>query len=169
MAALADDSSVYPILLELADCLCAEVDPDGKMRFCGVLVGNQIPAEGIDDCDDCGLGYVRLGTGFPSTELFPQPDPGAATCTTIWAYQIYIGVVRCAPVGGSDGSPPHSDDIAEYSRQLLADMAAIRRAVKCCFMDKFEDANYAIGAYTPLPMEGGIGGGELLVTVQEFF
>lgn len=166
-SAMPDDRSIWPIMSELAACLCAELSRGGEAPcFCGVLAGNVLPVEGVDDCSTCGAGYVRLANAYPSTQRFPQPDE-IATCRSVLAFDVVVGVARCAPVGDGD-YPPTQAELTEYARQAMADMAAIRRAIRCCLTDdKFEDITYVLGMYTPLPDEGGVGGGEWQLTIQE--
>lgn len=162
-----DDVSIWPILSELAACLCAEISVNGESPcFCGVVAGNIVPTEGVDGCETCGAGYVRLVDAYPSTQLFPQADQ-SPTCRSVLAFNVVVGVVRCAPTGDGD-YPPSQDELTEFARQVFADMAAIRRAIRCCLTDdKFEDITYVLGSYTPLPDEGGIGGGEWQLVIQE--
>lgn len=163
-----DDRAIWPILSELAACLCAELTRDGAPSpcFCGVVPGNEIPMDAPGSCDDCGAGYVRLEEGFPSTQRFPEPD-SAATCRSVLAFSVVVGVARCAPTGDTD-YPPSQEELAEFSRQVFADMAAIRRAIRCCLTDdKFEGIQYALGFWTPIVPEGGVGGGEWRLTIGE--
>ncbi|MGO1566463.1 MAG: hypothetical protein ACTHXC_00435 [Brachybacterium sp.] len=164
-----DDLTIYPLLMELSACLCAELGEGATPCFCGVLVGNSIPVEYADSgCDNCGAAYVRMASAYPSTQLFPNPDD-TAQCNSVLAFSVAVGVVRCAPIGDSQGNPPEASEMAEISRQLLADMSAIRRAIICCFAEKYEDVEYVLGTYEPTPNEGGVAGGEWTVTIQEQF
>lgn len=158
-----DDRKIYPLMQELAACLCDEVNSDGKMCFCGILVGDDVPVQ-MEGCENCGSAYVRLTTGYPSSQNFPQPDQGPSTCVTTWAHVLVIGVLRCYP-GDPDGLS--QEELVEVARQQLADMAAMRRAITCCLNDKFEDAIFSIGGYTPIPPAGLVVGGEITVTISE--
>lgn len=163
-----DDASIFPILSELAACLCAELAEDASPCFCGVIAGQEVPVE-LDDCDTCGAGYVRLESAYPSTVQFPEPDQNA-TCRAVMAFSVVVGIARCAPIGDDRGNPPTQDELAEYAREVFADMATIRRAIRCCLVDdKFEDIEYVLGTYTQLPSAGGVGGGEWTLTIREMF
>jgi len=162
-----DDTKIWPILSELAACLCAELTQGGaEPCFCGVAVGPNAVSEAIDSCDDCGAGYVSLIEAYPSTQSFPDAD-SRATCRSVLAFRVAVGVARCAPMGDERG-PASQEEQTEYVRQVMADHAAIRRAIRCCLTDdKFDDIDYVLGTYTPLPDEGGVGGGEWQLTIQE--
>ena len=157
--------AIDPVLAELSACLCAELG-ETVPCFCGVIVGNDIPLEYAGECEEeCGAAYVRLVNAFPSIN-FPQQDT-ASGCTSLMAYTISVGVVRCAPVGDDRGNPPTPEEVQKLTDQLLSDMHAIRRAVRCCLADKFEDVEYLLGQYVPLPSQGGVAGGEMTLTIQE--
>lgn len=166
MADLPEDKKIYPLMLELQACLCDAIGVEPC--FCGIVVGSEIPMD-FDGCENCLSAYVRLDSANPSTEQFPQPDQ-RAQCGTLWAFTLAVGIARCAPVFGDDlGNAPTEADINAFSATLLADMSAIVRAISCCFAEKFEDANYVLGPYTPFPPAGGVGGGEITLIVQELF
>lgn len=166
-----DDRKIWPILSELSACLCGMLTETGFTPcFCGVLYSQtQTPPVDLDGCDACGAGYVRLNTGFPSTVEFPQPDQ-QATCRSVLAFDVTVGIVRCAPAGDNYGNPPSSDELVDFARTIFSDMALIHRAIACCLVDaKFEDIEYVLGTYTQLPAEGGVGGGEWQLTIREVF
>src|SRR5690606_11558127 len=129
-----DDKSIFPVLSELAACLCnalaaAEVETP---CFCGVLAGDAV-VEFTEGCGACVAGYVRLVDAYPSTVRFPEQDADA-TCRSVMAFSVVVGIARCAPMG--DGQyPPSSDELSAYARDVFADMAAIRRAIRCCLVD----------------------------------
>lgn len=159
-----DDVSIYPVLAELVACLCAELGEEAPC-FCGLIVGQQeIPVE-YDGCESCAAGYVRLDNVYPARD-FPNQDQDAR-CYTSMAFAVTVGVARCAPMG--DGEyPPTAEEWAEFARVTMADMAMIRRAISCCLRDdKFEDIEYVMGTYTPIPNMGGVGGGEWSLTIRE--
>lgn len=165
------DVSIWPILSELSACLCAMMAEAGTSGcFCGIVASptQEIPIE-MEGCENCGAGYVRLNQAFPSTVQFPQPDQ-QATCRSVLAFDVTVGIMRCVPTGDSLGNPPSAEDMADHANQVFADMALIRRAIACCLTDdKFEDIEYVLGTYVPLPSEGGVGGGEWQLTIQELF
>lgn len=149
------DRMVYPVLQELAGCLCEIVNADGKLCYCGIIVGNDVPWVG-DDCD-AGVAFVRLDTAFPSTFQFPAPDARATDNSWRMAYNITVGILRPGIMPDEEGNV----DPADYGKQAewqLADMMAIRQAIECCFEAKFPDYQYILGTYTPVPGEGVAGG-----------
>lgn len=152
-----EDRSVYPLLTELTDCLCTEMAASGLTVTCRCLL---VPGVGpaLDFCDagcdgGCpGEGWTRLVRAFPSTS-FPTQE-GAATCFTRLAYELEVGVARCLPSGDRQGQPPDPQAIFETARLQLADMAAMRRAIQCCF-GSVQDRDYALGAFEPTFGNGG--------------
>lgn len=165
---LPDDRRIYPVLSELVACLCNELGDDASPCFCGLIVGPQaVPVE-LDDCESCGAGYVRLDGAFPSNN-FPDSDD-LATCMTVMAYTVAVGIQRCAPVGDDRGNPPTQEEQQEFARLMMADMAAARRAIQCCLTDaKFTDIEYVMGSWVPTPNQGGVQGGEWTLTIREMF
>jgi hypothetical protein len=157
------DAKVYPVLAELSACLCTALGPDATPCFCGVLFGRDIPVEYAGDCDECGAAYVRLLNSFQSTDEFPSPDI-TPTCSSLTAWTIAVGIVRCSPVGDNRGNPPTPEEMQESARRALADMDAIRNAIRCCFAGKFDDEfEYVLGQFLPIPDPGVIGGEQTII------
>lgn len=165
MAEIEDDTKIYPILAELSACLCAQIPEE--TCFCGIIVGNDIPLEYAGLACDSEIAYVRLIGAYPSVD-FPEQD-AAATCVSLMAYSVAVGIVRVWDAADHDGEAKPAEELVEMARLQLADMAKIRRTIQCCFGDKFEDIEYVVGAYTPLSGAQGVVGGEQLVTIQERF
>jgi hypothetical protein len=151
-----DDRNIWPALVDLASCLCAEFEGEG-FCFCGVVSGQVVAADYGDD----GMAWVRLVSSFPSA-TFPQGDqePG---CHRPLAHQIEVGVMRCAP--SFDGTDlPGVDEWLEATRLHLADQAAMLRAIRCCFDNG--DREVVIGTFTPMGPAGGVLGGNWNIWVE---
>jgi hypothetical protein len=58
-------------------------------------------------------------------------------------------------------TPPTLEQNVEALRLQLADMAAMRRAVECCFGDA--EIDYILGSYNPITVEGDCLGGVFTV------
>lgn len=172
-----DDTVAFPVLEALAACLCQEIAAADLPEpcFCGVLAGQLVANEhcGSEDCagDGCtgGQAWVRLAGVYPSSQ-FPVQDQDQATCATLLAVEIEVGVARCAPVVSDEGGAMEGDapTLAQWhatTRLQMADMAAMRRAVLCCLGARSRD--YLLGAYAPFGPEGGCVGGIWTVTVAE--
>jgi hypothetical protein len=151
-----EDTSIYPLLTRLTDCLCSEMESSGLAVTCRCLL---VPGVGptLDFCDagcdgSCpGEAWVRLMRAFPSTN-FPGQD-AQGTCAAPLGFEIEVGVSRCLPVGDSRGNPPDDQAIFEVARLQLADMAAMRRAIMCCFAKV--DTEYVLGNFEPTFASGG--------------
>lgn len=167
--AVPDDTLIYPIVADLAACLCAEYEDAGEaLCFCGIEPATGVPID-VGECGDgdCGAATVRLARVFPST-TFPEIDQ-AGVCATLLAAEIIVTVLRCVPVGQNDGSNPTAAEYAAWAIQQYADMIAMRRAINCCFASAHSDVDYVLGEFTPLTPQGGIGGGQWrLLARQEF-
>ncbi len=169
---ITEDRGIYPVLAELTACLCAALG-ESRPCFCGLLVGDEIPAEYVGECADddgepsCGAAYVRLVTAYP-TENFPDALE-RPTCNSVMAYQVAVGVLRCISIGEDDGSPIDPEELKANALLRLGDMKAMRRAIQCCFGRAFDDVEHVMGVYTPLPQTGDIVGGEWMVTISEVF
>jgi hypothetical protein len=162
---IVEDFRIYPALVRLAGCLCAEIEASGLPSpcFCGVVEGTEANLD-CGSCEDgCGAAWVRLGDGFPTLDGTTL-DP-TATCLSQFAFTVEVGITRCFnPFSDSEG---HGQGVAEHleaTRTQLADMAAMLRAINCCFANGEE--TYNLGQYSPLPFSGGCGGGTWTLVVQ---
>ena len=163
-----DDTTIYPIVADLAYCLCEEFKGE-SLCFCGIEPAQGVPLEvgGCDDAGSCAAVSVRLVRLFPSTR-FPEQD-AIGICQTLLAAQLVVNAYRCVPVGHDDGTGPTKEEYAAWGQQQYADMMAMHRAIRCCFNNMHPDVQYVLGEYAPLPASGGIGGGTwTLFASQEF-
>lgn len=156
---------VSAVLDELAACLCAALGAGSC--FCGVLLGQGIPSEHVDNCDGpfCGAAYVRMESATPVVDesVENSRDDGA-----VLSYQIFVGILRCAPVVADDGvSYPSQGDLAEYSALVLDDMRTLEKVVRCCLDEAFDFMDSTVGQYSVLNAEGAVGGGEWALTVRD--
>lgn len=174
--ALREDTSVYPLLINLAACLCTEMENlDGPaLCYCGVTTGPIILDYCGGNCDTGGCGgqaWVRLVDAFPSS-VFPTQDNILTNCRSPWAYLLEVGVARCAPMGQANSvggfEPPSLAQNVAALRLQTADLAAVRRAIQCCFGKT--DQDYMVGVYQQTEVNGGgCLGGAIQVYVREEF
>jgi hypothetical protein len=174
MAEFREDTSIYPRMIELSACLCTEIENSGLPTpcSCGPMVGGLV----LDYCGTCkdgscgGQAWVRLVQAFPSTD-FPSQLLELRNCTAPLAFELEIGIVRCKPVGTSSGVrgfvPPSLEQNVSALRLQTADIAAMRRAVLCCFGET--DTDYILGTYTPISPDGDCLGGVFNVYVWSGF
>jgi hypothetical protein len=170
VAAFVEDTIIYPTMIALSACLCTEIEGSGLPEpcSCGPLIGDLV----LDYCGECadgkcgGQAWVRLVDAFPSND-FPNPLAAIQNCNAPLAYTLEVGIVRCKPTGKASGVrgfvPPSMEQNVEALRLQLADMAAMRRAIQCCFGDT--DVSYIMNAYTPSPVDGDCLGGAFSVIV----
>lgn len=173
---LREDTSIYPLLIELASCLCQQMEALGgpNLCYCGVVTGNTTMdfCGGGNCAEDCGgQAWVRLVDAFPSS-VFPSADAVMINCNSPWAYSVEIGVARCAPVGEANGvngyTRPTMEQEVAAMRLQTADLSAMRRAIQCCFGKT--DREYLVGQYTQTEVNGGgCLGGTITLWVREEF
>lgn len=153
-------------MLKLASCLCAELASSGLPEpcFCGIIEGTEANLD-CGSCEDgCGAAWVRLDGIVPTTD-FPVPETLIARCNTELAVVLEVGVTRCfSPFTDERGNGATLAEHLDATRLQIADMAAMRRAIACCFVAG--DVDYLLGAYTPITFQGGCGGGSWQVTVR---
>jgi hypothetical protein len=170
VAEFREDNFIYPTMIDLSACLCTEIEASGLpgVCSCGPIVGTLV----LDYCSNCGdkgcsgQAWVRLVDAFPSVD-FPSPVATPQNCNAPMAYTIEIGIVRCKPLGTNTQLrgfvPPTMEQNVDALRLQTADIAAIRRAIQCCF--GAEDKTYQIGTYTAAPPDGDCLGGYFNIVV----
>ena len=172
MAEFREDPDIYPALVALSACLCAELTASGLPTpcFCGVLPGANVPMSycgecgGFSDAKCGGQAWVRLDSVFPST-IFPSPAD-TTQCSTGLAASIEIGVLRCMQVMEEGGEAPSLDEQVRATRLQMADMQAMRRAVMCCDWRADPDHKILLTTYVPVGPEGGCVGGTWTFMVE---
>lgn len=172
---LREDTLAYPTLIRLSACLCQELEAAGgpELCYCGPTAGEIVLDYCGGGCADQGCGgqaWVRFVDAYPSS-VFPSADQALANCKSPFAYSLEIGVVRCAPLGKSGPGgfePPTLGENVDAVRLQLADVAAMRRAIQCCFATG--DTDYVMGPYTQVSVNGGgcLGGTFSAVVWEEF-
>lgn len=157
---------VKALIDNLAECLCAEVNADDSLCFCGVLVGTA-PYDVSGECSDqkCGQAWVRLVLSYPASEV-GVADTTIGNCGKGLGLDLELGVMRCFPISEE---PPTEAELLAVSDKQIEDMLGMRRAITCCFADEEEDIGYVMGEYTPVGPEGEGGqvGGVWLISVAE--
>jgi hypothetical protein len=167
-----EDTIIYPAMIALSACLCTEIEVSGLPEpcSCGPIIGELV----LEYCGACadgkcgGQAWVRLVSVFPSVE-FPAPLLATNNCAAPLAFQLEVGIVRCKPLGSTSGVrgfvPPNLEQTVEALRLQTADIAAMRRAVQCCFGNT--DQDYILGQYQPVTPDGSCLGGAFTVYVRE--
>lgn len=155
---------LYPVLVELVACICDRVG-DGAC-FCGILVGDDLPVEFVGECTGDGAAYVRLLTAFPSTVIFPEPDPVFGGSVRAW--QVGVGILRHA---GWEPEAIEFDPLEtqRYALRQMADQQATWEAIACCFTEKFDEVDLSGPVWQTFPLQGNVGGGEWQVTIRQPF
>lgn len=133
------DTLILPLANALLTCLqtTAGANPDPPAEFClraGGPVIHDVDAQGSLDKVCCpGLGYVRLGRVYPSSD-FPDPDPRSDRCLSLTrSLELFAGIVRCIPGMGTPEGPDCADWTAAAAHDA-DDIDALWRAI-CCWID----------------------------------
>lgn len=161
---LIEDKAIWPAITSLVACLCEEVIRSGlpPVCICTPLPGEVYATDYVSE--DAGMAWVRLESAWPSTS-FPNQTI-TSTCAAPLAFGVEIGLAFCAPIFEQDGTPPPFAAQFDTTRVQIAAMAAMRRAVLCCFpAGRAQDV--VLGLYTPLGPEGGVVGGTWSISVAE--
>lgn len=163
-----EDADIWPLLVTLHSCLCGQITESGLPAVCAceLYPGGVVALDYCSGCGNggCGQAWVRLVGAYPST-TFPSPA-ARAQCGAPLAYQIEVGIARCAPAMGPRGQPPPVEALEDAVRLQMADMAAMRRAIDCCLGDAYPDREHLLGQYTPMPVQGDCMGGTWALTVE---
>lgn len=151
----------------LLDCLCAASQRAANPpAHCCYRVGSNI-AQDMDQFGDLcceGLIYVSLGDIYPSVNEFPDQDirrQADSRCGIVsWGVDLKMGILRCIPVGGPDGSMPSCDEWNAAAAQNMVD-AQVLRAASCCFiaglpnLDQMTGMSVVVNRQTQLDPGGG--------------
>lgn len=164
---MTDDLSFWPKILQLSQCLSQELTAAELPGLCflGILPGEVVIADycGCDGDGHCGMGWVRL-VGINEMPGGIQEVSGYSPCGAELEAQVEIGVMRCAPGLKSTTDLPTVTEQLDTARVQYADMAAMLRAIRCCFSSS---KDVKVVAYTPIGPDGACIGGRWLATIAE--
>jgi hypothetical protein len=159
---VADEAlTVAKLLLE---CLCKKLAVrENPPKLCCLRFGTDVTQDVIPEDICCeGLGYVRIGDMFASSDSFPEPDTATNCQGAMLALELEMGVLRC-------GDPTDCDAWDSGTAQHISDRMAMFEAL-CCFKDGLESnalyLNTLVGQGSPLPIEGNCNGATQIITVQ---
>lgn len=119
----------------LLDCLQEQFDYPGlptPANFC-LIPGTEIaedvdPLTGQDLCCD-GLGWVRIGEAYPSSD-FPTPDQLSNKCFPVqWAQRYEVGILGCYPSESSALSCKAKNELAVEDALRIK----VLKLAFCCF------------------------------------
>lgn len=154
-----------PILNSISDALHARVNhplPPGHVDETTTLIVDGLETV-IDYCCP-GLAWVRVVRTFP-TISFPAQATRTGCPRPSWAAVLELGIARCACVPDDDGNMD-LDCLREQAAQFGLDRAALIQTVMCDVCGDIIDCDdVSVGAWTPLAIQGGCGGGSIEVTV----
>lgn len=166
MSALVD-TLVDPVLLELRDCLCAEVAKTTAGPTCRCMVVHSFTLPVMDGCDcDCGGGHgdawVRLLRLEPELSL---PGVSQLSCLIGWQAVIELGTYRCSPLP-EEGEALPERAVTDFALAMGSDRAALIRAVQCCTpLLQQRELDLNVEVWQPIGPEGGCAGSILTVRI----
>lgn len=157
------DTKVWPILVELKDCLCttlreAELLPGNC--FCGIMPGSDVSFDYQE-----GMAWVRLTDANLST-TFPTVAEYRSGCGAPLAFGVEVGALNCIPGLSSTGTFPTAAVREEAARVQITTMQKMREAILCCMPKGLE---ISLGVYTPIGPEGNLVGGTWTASISEVF
>lgn len=140
----------------------------------GIVPGADVAA---DDC--CGgQAWVRRSRTYRSSVA---TWPGAVanqsaldeSCSDwLWAIELGVGVMRCAPTPADDGTPPTVEELRAAAWQISDDEERVRTAMACCFRAALEayaqstvGVLYQLGDARSVGPDGDCHGFDMTVTV----
>ena len=157
------DTTVWPLLVELKDCLCQELT-DAELKpsdcFCGIVPGADVPYD-----YDNGMAWVRL-TGANPSRTFPNTAVFSNGCGAPLAFGVEVGSLSCIPGLSPGGGFPTDDVREEAARVQITTMQAMRRAITCCMPRGLE---ILLQGYIPVGPDGGLVGGIWTASISEEF
>lgn len=164
---LCTDQIVVALLKELRNCVAEQLALCDRLpcRF-PITWGNGPPP--MDACDCAcsrgdGQAWVRWVDTSPAN--FGGSGGDCAGLGGTYEFVLEVGVYRCWPVPG-DAKPLDEQEEEQAAIGLLADAAAIRRALACCFE---EDGQWQLLREDPIARQGGCTGvsAQLRVTAPD--
>lgn len=158
------DRAIWPVVEAMSVCLCTTLDEAGlgDLCYCGPFPGQQA----YDQMGEGTLGqaWVRVVRIFPSITFPTIEQTPRRSCGAELAVELELSVMRCAPMPTDSGRvPPTMSEQWDATRLQMADMAAMQRAVQCCYTDS---DLVMLGNYTPSGPAGGVVGGAWQVFVS---
>lgn len=168
-APLVPDRWITPALLALTECLCETLNtaPYTPVCDCCLVHSQTLPPADRCDCgctvegrDGNGQAWVRL------VQVSNRVDRSSPRhCASIMDAEVQLGVYRCIEsVVGDDNELPSCDEMTNDAVLILADRAAMWRAVQCCEAIRGYDPQ--ILNWTPVGPSGGCAGGVLNITLS---
>ena len=164
---IVEDFDVYPRMVQLVACLAEEFEASGLGVACRstIVPGLGVPFDfcGCDGDEDAGGEHcsgqlsVQLTSAYP-TDDFPNATTAATSCGSGMAYVLEVSATMCTQIT-ADGDPPTAEQMLAESRFQLAQMAAMRRAILCCFPGRagLSPRELVLGAYSPITTGDCIG------------
>lgn len=155
----------YDLLVDLAGCLCAQIETDGSPPtcFCGVVPGDAAAQQYTGNCaDKCGMAWVRGASVYPSAAVGVQ-DTQAGNCGTGVGMDVEVGIMRCVPFGDAAGNLPSAEALLAATQLQMTDAMTMRRALYCC--EAIDNMDFILGNYTPIGPLGGLLGGTWAISV----
>lgn len=133
------------IAAQILSCLNSGITgtphPSPPQSLC-YRVGSEVTHDVDMNTDLCceGVGYVTMLDTYPSSDSFPEQDiirqANTACAPAAWGQQYKVGIIRCVPVMGEDGSMPTCDEWNTAFLNTAWDSVALRRTA-CCIRNWF--------------------------------
>lgn len=159
-----EDTNIYPLLVKMLGCLEAEFTRSGLSSSHFTLVhGAEYALDMLGEGECEARVWVHLITAFPSA-AFPSVDETTSMVASPLAYEVQVGVARCAPTVDRRYTPS-VEEYLDAARMQMADMAAMRRAICACLVEA--EREFVLATYEPQGPLGGLVWGTWTLTIGQ--
>lgn len=162
------DNLLYTRLVDLAACLCAQIDDPANgvpgVCFCGLVPGEQaaaIYAEGNCARGTCGMAWIRLISTYPMKSI-GVIDPTPGNCGATLGADVEMGILRCFTLGDETGRGPDPQQLLASTQLQVADSVVMQKAMLCCNVPSKE---FTLNTYQPLGPAGDLVGGSWTMSI----
>lgn len=155
-----------PLLLPIVQATAGLLEDAGRpVSLAHLAPGAQVAWDNC--CEGGGQLYLRVievyptagvgGTGFPGRDQV-QRGPGCGV--TMLAFNLGLGIIRCAHVVDDHGNAPSAEEMTGDTLGTLDDMGLLLDVLTCLVPATKGIARTSINAWTPQGPQGGCVGGE---------
>ena len=161
-------ATAYSIMVDLAACLLNEITDRELPMPCTVAVmpGESVVPEYQGPCTNkkhvCGLGWVRMMTGYPATGVGVR-NANTGNCNSTLGLDLNMGITRCITLPTDPRTTMRTAELEALAKSTADDMEAMRAAIVCCANQPGKDL--LLGAYSPIGPAGGMVGGSWSMSV----
>lgn len=154
------DTLLYDLARKLLDAVVAGFADHGVALPTNRYVSNGSPAF---DCSQVTVNLQRVFSGSPGAET-----QGQMGCGPLSVAEFSIDIVRCIPSMDDGANPPSDKTISASAKEIYTDLWILRLVVVEAWRNEEfgKGLSFSVRSAAPLDPSGGMGGSELLISVQ---